>query len=164
MILKLSPIGDFLTLAAALSWAFYSLIINKLSKKYRSIFITRKIFFLWNLGILPAFIIHPFSFPLEGFLRPEVFINLLFLSLLASLVCFVVWNMVLMHLGTIMSSNYLYLNPLFTTLAAFVVLNETLTIYAFIGVYWLCWEYFYLQGTNKREAFTDISNRNLFVT
>lgn len=39
-----------------------------------------------------------------------------------------------MHLGTIMSSNYLYLNPLFTTLAAFVVLNETLTIYAFIGV------------------------------
>ena len=134
MILKLSPIGDFLTLAAALSWAFYSLIINKLSKKYRSIFITRKIFFYGTLGILPAFIIHPFSFPLEGFLRPEVFINLLFLSLLASLVCFVVWNMVLMHLGTIMSSNYLYLNPLFTTLAAFVVLNETLTIYAFIGV------------------------------
>ena len=134
VILKLSPIGDFLTLAAALSWAFYSLIINKLSKKYRSIFITRKIFFYGTLGILPAFIIHPFSFPLEGFLRPEVFINLLFLSLLASLVCFVVWNMVLMHLGTIMSSNYLYLNPLFTTLAAFVVLNETLTIYAFIGV------------------------------
>lgn len=134
VILKLSPIGDFLTLAAALSWAFYSLIINKLSKKYRSIFITRKIFFYGTLGILPAFIIHPFSFPLEGFLRPEVFINLLFLSLLASLVCFVVWNMVLMHLGTIMSSNYLYPNPLFTTLAAFVVLNETLTIYAFIGV------------------------------
>ncbi len=94
VILKLSPIGDFLTLAAALSWAFYSLIINKLSKKYRSIFITRKIFFYGTLGILPAFIIHPFSFPLEGFLRPEVFINLLFLSLLASLVCFVVWNMV----------------------------------------------------------------------
>ena len=69
VILKLSPIGDFLTLAAALSWAFYSLIINKLSKKYRSIFITRKIFFYGTLGILPAFIIHPFSFPLEGFLR-----------------------------------------------------------------------------------------------
>lgn len=72
--------------------------------------------------------------------------------------------MVLMHLGTIMSSNYLYLNPLFTTLAAFVVLNETLTIYAFIGVLLVMLGVFYLQGTNKREAFTDISNRNLFVT
>lgn len=134
VILKLSPIGDLLTLSAALSWAFYSLIINRMSKKYRSVFITRKVFFYGALGILPVFAFDPYSFPLEGFARPEVFGNILFLGVLASLVCFVVWNIVLMRLGTIMSSNYLYLNPLFTTLAAFLVLDEKLTLYAIVGV------------------------------
>lgn len=134
VILKLSPIGDLLTLAAALSWAFYSLIINKLSRKYNAVFITRKVFFYGAVGILPVFAVHPFSFPMEGFLRPEVWGNLLFLGLLASLVCFAVWNVVLVRLGTIMSSNYLYLNPLFTTIAASLILDETLTIYAIAGV------------------------------
>lgn len=134
IVLKLSPVGDLLTLAAALSWAFYSLIINKLSCKYRSVFITRKVFFYGALGILPVFLFQPMTLTPGIFARPEVFINLLFLSLLASLVCFVVWNVVLTRLGTIMSSNYLYLNPLFTTIAASLILDETLTFYAVAGV------------------------------
>ena len=134
VILKLSPAGDLLTLAAALSWAFYSLIINKLSKKYNSVFITRKVFFYGALCVLPTFVVYPPSFPIEGFLRHEVLFNILFLSLLASLVCFAVWNVVLVRIGTIMSSNYLYLNPLFTTVAASIFLDETLTVYAVTGV------------------------------
>ena len=134
VVLELSPVGDLLTLAAALSWALYSLIINKLSKKYNSVFITRKVFFYGALCVLPTFVVYPPSFPIEGFLRYEVFFNILFLSLLASLVCFVVWNIVLVRIGTIMSSNYLYLNPLFTTVAASIFLDETLTVYAVTGV------------------------------
>ena len=134
VVLELSPVGDLLTLAAALSWALYSLIINKISKKYNSVFITRKVFFYGALCVLPTFVINPPTFPIEGFLRYEVFFNILFLSLLASLVCFVVWNIVLVRIGTIMSSNYLYLNPLFTTVAASIFLDETLTVYAVTGV------------------------------
>ena len=44
-VLKISPLGDFLTLLAAFSWAFYSLIMRKMSNRYSIIFITRKIFF-----------------------------------------------------------------------------------------------------------------------
>ena len=134
VVLELSPVGDLLTLAAALSWALYSLIINKISKKYNSVFITRKVFFYGALCVLPTFFINPPTFPIEGFLRYEVLFNILFLSLLASLVCFVVWNIVLVRIGTIMSSNYLYLNPLFTTVAASIFLDETLTVYAVTGV------------------------------
>ena len=43
-VLKISPLGDFLTLLAAFSWAFYSLIMKKMSGRYRTAFITRKIF------------------------------------------------------------------------------------------------------------------------
>ena len=133
-VLKLSPVGDLLTLLAALSWAFYSIIIKRLSGKYHSGFITRKVFFYGVLTVLPYFIFHPWDFPLENFTRPIVWMNLLFLSVLASLVCFMTWSLIVKTIGTIKSSNYLYLNPLFTTIAAWLVLSEHLTIYAVIGV------------------------------
>ena len=112
-VLKISPLGDFLTLLAAFSWAFYSLIMRKMSNCYGITFITRKIF------------------------------NLLFLGVLASLICFVVWNVVLKQLGTIRASNYIYLNPLFTLVGSAFLLGEQLTIVALMGaililggVYW----------------------------
>lgn len=133
-VLKLSPLGDVLTLCAGVSWAVYSLIIRRLSGRYPSVFITRKVFFYGILTVLPVFAVYPFSFPAEGFLRSAVWMNLLFLSVLASLACFVAWNVVLKRLGTIQSSNYLYLNPLFTTVAAHLFLQEQLTVYAVVGV------------------------------
>ena len=54
--------------------------------------------------------------------------------LLASPACFMAWNVVLKRPDTIRTSNYLYLNPLFTTVAAHLFLQEQLTVYAVIGV------------------------------
>ena len=59
VVLKLSPVGDLLTLLAALSWAFYSLVIKRMTGRYPTVFITRKIFFYGVLTILPAFLLHP---------------------------------------------------------------------------------------------------------
>ena len=133
-VLKLSPLGDFLTLCAALSWAFYSIIISKLSYRYNATFITRKVFFYGIVTVLPFFMINRFNYQPELFLRPAVWMNLAFLGVLASLICFVVWNIILKRLGTIQASNYLYLNPLFTMIAASLILNERITIYAICGV------------------------------
>lgn len=142
-ILKISPLGDFLTLLAAFSWAFYSLIMKKMSGCYRTTFITRKIFFYGILTILPAFILHPWQFSLSGLWQPAVWMNLLFLGVLASLVCFVVWNIILKQLGTVRASNYIYLNPLFTLIGSAVLLDEQFTVMSLMGamlilggVYW----------------------------
>ena len=142
-ILKISPLGDFLTLLAAFSWAFYSLIMKKMSGRYRTTFITRKIFFYGILTILPAFILHPWQFSLSGLWQPAVWMNLLFLGVLASLVCFVVWNIILKQLGTVRASNYIYLNPLFTLIGSAVLLDEQFTVMSLMGamlilggVYW----------------------------
>lgn len=132
-VLKISPLGDFLTLLAALSWAFYSLIMKKMANRYRTTFITRKIFFYGVLTILPAFLLHPWQFSLSGLLQPSVLFNLLFLGVLASLLCFVVWNIVLKQLGTVRASNYIYLNPLFTLIGSAAFLGEQLTVIALIG-------------------------------
>lgn len=132
-VLKISPLGDFLTLLAALSWAFYSLIMKKMANRYRTIFITRKIFFYGVLTILPAFLLHPWQFSLSGLLQPSVLFNLLFLGVLASLICFAVWNVVLKQLGTVRASNYIYLNPLFTLVGSAFLLGERLTVVALVG-------------------------------
>lgn len=44
-VLKLSPAGDLLCLAAALSWALYTLTLKKLENRYSNLTITRKVFF-----------------------------------------------------------------------------------------------------------------------
>lgn len=142
-ILQINPLGDMLTLLAALSWAFYSLIIRKMTGRYSTVFMTRKIFFYGLLTVLPMFFIHPTPLHWEVLLSPIVWGNLLFLGLLASLVCYILWNVVLKQLGTVLSSNYIYLNPLVTMIASVLILNERITGVALVGaaciiggVYW----------------------------
>ncbi len=132
-VLKLSPLGDFLSLAASLSWAFYSLIMRQMSGRYSTVFVTRKVFFYGLLTILPVFAFRPWQFPLSSFAHPAVWMNLLFLGVLASLVCFAAWNVILKRLGTVRASNYIYLNPIFTSIGALFFLNEPLTPFALLG-------------------------------
>ena len=132
-VLKISPLGDCLTLVAALSWAFYSLIMKKMTGRYNTIFITRKIFFYGILTTLPVFMFQPWKADLSLLIQPSVLLNLLFLGVVASLICFAVWNVVLKNLGTVRASNYIYLNPLFTLVGSAILLDEHLTVIALIG-------------------------------
>ena len=131
--LRISPVGDLLTLAAAFSWGFYSIFIRKLENRYDTYFITRKVFFYGLLTILPTFIYNP---PEPGLLLCSgavVWLNLIFLAVLASLMCFIAWNTVLRHIGVVRSSNYLYLNPVITCITSAVVLGEKITPVAVTG-------------------------------
>lgn len=134
VILKISPLGDFLALCAAASWAIYSLIMKNMFHKYETNFITRKIFFYGLLTILPIFIIEPFDMKLSILLEPKVMGNLLFLGIIASLACYAIWNTVLKHIGTMKATNYIYLNPLSTLIGSFIFLDEPFTLMAMAGV------------------------------
>ena len=59
--------------------------------------------------------------------------ELVFLGLVASLVCFILWNLVMEKLGNVTSTNYVYLNPVFTLLTATAFLGERMTLWAAIG-------------------------------
>lgn len=134
MTLKLSPAGDLLTLLAAFSWAVYSLIIRKMTGKYPIVFITRKVFFYGLLTILPLYLLQPRHDVMSELLEnPEVWGSLLFLAVVASLGCFVLWNVVLKKLGTVRASNYIYLSPLVTLLASSLILQERMTALSMTG-------------------------------
>jgi len=131
--LKLSPKGDLLAICAALCWAVYSVMMQDILKKYSSAFVTRKVFFYGLVTILPVFLIQPWGVEFSTLLQPKVLGNLLFLAVIASLCCFAAWNPVIRHLGVVKSSNYIYLNPVFTLVAAILILGEKITLLSGIG-------------------------------
>lgn len=57
-----------------------------------------------------------------------------FLGVIASSACYLLWNIVVKQLGTIQASNYLYLNPLATTVGATIFLHEEVTPVAIGGI------------------------------
>lgn len=132
-VLQLSPLGDLLALVAACSWAVYSLVIKKVSSRYSAVFITRKVFFYGIVTVLPLFLIRPWQFPLEGLLASPVWMNLLFLSVVASFLCFLWWSVAVKQIGALSTSNYVYLNPITTVLASALFLDEPMTLMAYTG-------------------------------
>jgi drug/metabolite transporter (DMT)-like permease len=70
---------------------------------------------------------------LDALLQPEVLANLLFLSVVASMVCFLTWNWCIGRLGAVQATNWVYLNPIATIVAAWLVLDEEITAYFLIG-------------------------------
>jgi len=123
--------GDLLAIGAALCWAFYSIFMGQLTNEYGTIFTTRKVFFYGLLTIIP-FLIGELP-DADILLQPAIWGNLLFLSLIASLGCFIIWNKVMSRLGNVTATNYVYLNPFFTLLAAIIILGESLTLQSAIG-------------------------------
>ncbi len=129
--LKLSPKGDLLAIGAALCWALYSLFVGEMTRRYGTVTVTRKVFFYGLLTILPFLGGQGFSPALLG--QATVWSNLLFLGIVASLVCFIAWNKVIEKLGNVTSTNYVYLNPVFTLLTAMVLLGERMTPLSGLG-------------------------------
>ena len=132
-ILKLNPIGDLLTFGAVVTWVIYSIIIANLQDSYSSMMITRKIFFYGIVTLLPYFLIEPWGVTWEMLSRPMVWGNIAYLGVLASLVCYAAWNIVLKRLGAVDATNYLYINPIVAMITAFLLLGERITPLAIVG-------------------------------
>ena len=132
-ILHLNPWGDLLALLTAVCWAVYSILMKAVSSKYSAVFITRKIFFYGLVTVLPMFLIDPWTATFSMLMTPKVVLNLLFLGLIASFLCFALWTVVIARLGVMTASNYQYLNPLTTVVASAIFLSEPMTAIAYMG-------------------------------
>ncbi len=132
----IKPKGDLLALTASLSWAVYTMVVKNLIPHYSSIFITRKLFFYGVLTALPllAFQAEPYHLAtLFDLSQPKFMFNFLFLVVVCSCAAFMVWNLVINTLGTVTANNYLYIQPLVTMIAGFVILGENIYLMGYIG-------------------------------
>lgn len=154
-----NPWVILLSFGAALLWSIYSLILKVQEKRYGSDVITRKVFLWGIITMLPVCIIETICGGSNIFLLGEegslsvnlpllfstrVLLALLFLALVASLGCFLVWNIVCRRLTVVTASNYLYFNPVTSLFVGAILLDESVTFLAIIGCaitilgVWLC--------------------------
>ena len=133
-VLKIHPLGDALALVAAIAWAVYSVVLRRFDGKYSTWFVTRKVFFYGIVTLVP-FIACGMGggLHLDRLATPVVFGNILFLSVVASMLCFYSWNLVLEKIGTISASNYMYTQPLVSLACSVAVLGEPVTPIALLG-------------------------------
>ena len=132
-VVKMNPLGDLLSLSAAISWAVYSIVLRKLNATYSVMFISRKTFFYGVLTAIPYMLTEPSITSPMVLLKADVWPHMLFLGVFASMVAYVIWAQSVKHLGAITASNYIYLQPIVTLVASVLFLSETITIVGYAG-------------------------------
>ena len=145
------PIGDVLALASALSWSFYSVFVTKMNARGKDpILMTRRTFFWAIVAMLPLLGVSllpggdtfadgifavDFSVAANAarLARPLNLLNLGFLGILASALCFATWNIACARLGTVRATLGIYTLPAITILFAWFFLDERLTAVGALG-------------------------------
>ena len=132
--LSLNPMGDLLSLLAALVWSFYSVLTKKISGYgYSTVLTTRRTFFYGILFMLPTLFFFDFHLELSRFAAPLNLANIFYLGLGASALCFVTWNYAVKLLGTVKTSVYIYIVPVITVVTSAIILHEKITPLSALG-------------------------------
>lgn len=132
-VLKLNPKGDLLALCAAACWAAYSVLLRRTTQGLDSMLVARRTLFWGTITALPIALLEGTPFPIAPLLTADILGHFLFLGLLGSGICSVLWNRAFHLLGVVTTNNFIYLNPFITMVAAKLFLNESISPLAFFG-------------------------------
>ena len=132
--IEANPIGDLLAMLAAIIWALYSLLSQKISSYgLNTIQTTRRTFLygiMFMLLIIPVFHYNPdYSLLID---KNNIF-NLLYLGLGASALCFASWNLAVKSIGAVKTSVYIYMVPVITVVSSAIILEEKVTVSLIAG-------------------------------
>ena len=131
--MKLNSLGDFMAIISAILFSIYSILIKKVSCKYNQLFVVRKTFFYGILTMLPIMFVSKVHMIKVSNLNMEIVLNMLFLSVFASVLCFVMWNKAISLIGSVKTTNYIYFVPLITILSSAIFLKEKISLLMLIG-------------------------------
>lgn len=134
-VLKLNPLGDLLAILSAAAWAGYCVVMKKISAyDYNPIQCTRKIFIYGLIFTTPVLGLFDFRLDLTRFTSMPNLLNMLFLAVGASALCYITWNFAVSVLGAVKTSIYMYIIPVISVVMSALVLHEKITRMAIIGV------------------------------
>ena len=133
VVLKLNPLGDILSLLAAMCWALYSVLLKRRVNDYDSLQLTRRVMLWGFITSLPLTLAEGKPFTLAPLADPKLLFCVLFLGLLGSALGYFCWNLVSRRLGIVVVNNYVYVNPLATTIAAAIILKENISLMGAVG-------------------------------
>ena len=124
--------GDFLILASAFTWSVYSMVNKKITINYSPVM---TILFLF---IMMAIIVGPFTINNQYFdaiskMSIKVWGSVLFLGIFCSGISYVLWAKSLSEMEATKTGAFLYFEPFVTIIAAWLLLNENITVIIIIS-------------------------------
>jgi drug/metabolite transporter (DMT)-like permease len=162
VILHLSPKGDLLSIAAALCWAVYSVLLKRRVGVYDELLMTRRTMLWGFITGLPVALVQGESFSLTPLSDGTLLFCVLFLGILGSGICYALWSLAAKRLGIVVVNNYIYVNPCTTMLTAGIVLHEKISLMGALGAAFILLGVFVSDRRSKKENlhFIDAKNRD----
>ncbi len=108
-------------------------LLRRMSRGLDPILVTRRTMFWGAVTALSMVLLQQIPYPAVPLLQPAVIGNFLFLGLIGSALCFVLWNKAFRILGVVATNNFIYLNPFVTIVAAWLFLREPISPLALLG-------------------------------
>ncbi len=127
-----SLIGDFLALAASLSWALYTIIGRNFSIKYGAIYSTGLAMFTGFLLFIPIFMLLPVSFSIQS-VSAVNWMQLVYLGVITSGVGYAIWYYALTKAEASKVAVFNNLQPVMTTILSMIFLGTSLTPFFVVG-------------------------------
>ncbi len=111
-------VGDIIIFLSIWMWAVYSVVIKKLARYgHPQFLITRRMFFYSLIVMLPFILLDNHKLDVVALCEPVSIMNILFLGVFASAICFATWNHSVISLGATTTSKYLFISPIITLIA-----------------------------------------------
>ena len=124
--------GDLIMLVAALTWAIYTILLNRMRGALSPL---ATLTIVSVLAVPPLGVIGGYelmSSPI-GAITPTVVVGLVYISVLASVAAFMAWSVGIKGIGAARGSIFLNLIPVFTAVIAVLTLGERIGLVQLIG-------------------------------
>lgn len=124
--------GDLFMLIAALTWAIYTILLNRMRGELSPLatLTTVAVLALPLLGVIGGYEL--MSRPVEP-ITPLVVVGLVYVSVLASVAAFMAWSVGIKGIGAARGSIFLNLVPVFTAVIAVLTLGERIGLVQLVG-------------------------------
>jgi drug/metabolite transporter (DMT)-like permease len=124
--------GDFIVLGSCVTWALYTVSAREITAKVDPIVAT-----FWMVTIA-GIVFVPYTLATTGFhkfaaLQPATAISLVFLGVFCLALAFWLWSEGLMRQPAAEVGVYLYIEPIFTMIGAWLLLGEAVTSWLLVG-------------------------------
>lgn len=125
--------GDFLILLSSFTWALYSVLVKFKPRELSNyeLFVSFVIFGF--IILIPFYFAQGYSLEREISLVKENWYFLIYISLLASILCYYLWHFGIDTITAAKTGQFTHLMPIFGSILAFVFLGERFEYYHIIG-------------------------------
>ncbi len=125
--------GYLFAIGAALSWAIYSIMLDRNFRETDSIIVTRRMILYALVVLIPAMLLKDGMPAFAPLASPRMWLSLALLGVLGGGLCYIWWTYSIKKLGVVVTTNYIYTQPFITMISAYFITGTKITLMGAVG-------------------------------